>query len=69
MDLTRADSQSLHASLGRMGLLEPGEQPRLEPLTGGVSSLIVPAHTRRGPVCITPRGRAVPGSNGREAAG
>lgn len=35
-----------------MGLLEPGEQPLLEPLTGGVSSLIVLAHTRRGPVCI-----------------
>ncbi len=52
MDLTRADQEILYQSLGRMGLLEPGEQPRLEPLTGGVSSLIVLAHTRRGPVCI-----------------
>lgn len=35
-----------------MGLLEPGEQPTLTPLTGGVSSEIVRADTRRGPVCI-----------------
>ena len=35
-----------------MGLLAPGETPAIVPLTGGVSSLIVRADTRRGPVCV-----------------
>jgi aminoglycoside phosphotransferase (APT) family kinase protein len=39
-------------ALARMGLLESGEQPRVSPLTGGVSSDIVRADLRRGPVCI-----------------
>lgn len=44
-------------ALGRMGLLEPGETPLLTPLTGGVSSDIVRADLRSGPVCIK---RALP---------
>ena len=47
-----ADTQKLQAALSRMGLTEPGEVPHLEPLTGGVSSLIMRADTRRGPVCV-----------------
>jgi len=35
-----------------MGLIASDEQPDLLALTGGVSSLIVRADTRRGPVCI-----------------
>jgi aminoglycoside phosphotransferase (APT) family kinase protein len=45
------------AALSRMGLLEPGEQPRVTPLTGGVSSDIVRVDLKRGPVCIK---RALP---------
>ena len=50
--LSAADRESLLQALGRMGLALPGEQPQFEPLTGGVSSLIVRADTRRGPLCI-----------------
>jgi aminoglycoside phosphotransferase (APT) family kinase protein len=52
MSLAPEDTQKLLDSLVRMNLLDPGEVPHLEPLTGGVSSLIVRADTRRGPVCI-----------------
>ncbi|MES2535615.1 MAG: phosphotransferase [Pseudomonadota bacterium] len=52
MSLTKDETQSLQASLLRMGLIDADERPALEKLTGGVSSLIVLAHTRRGPVCI-----------------
>jgi aminoglycoside phosphotransferase (APT) family kinase protein len=52
VSLGQADAGKLLASLARMGLTEPGEVPHLEPLTGGVSSLIMRADTRRGPVCI-----------------
>lgn len=45
------------AALSRMGLLEPGENPVVTPLTGGVSSDIVRVDLRRGPVCIK---RALP---------
>jgi aminoglycoside phosphotransferase (APT) family kinase protein len=45
------------AALSRMGLLEPGEQPCVTPLTGGVSSDIVRVDLKRGPVCIK---RALP---------
>ena len=45
------------ASLARMGLLSPGEQPRITPLTGGVSSDIVRVDLLRGPVCVK---RALP---------
>jgi aminoglycoside phosphotransferase (APT) family kinase protein len=40
-----------------MGLLSPGEQPRITPLTGGVSSDIVRVDLLRGPVCVK---RALP---------
>ncbi len=52
MSLEPADAQKLIGSLARMGLIEADEAPHLEPLTGGVSSMIVRADTRRGPVCI-----------------
>jgi aminoglycoside phosphotransferase (APT) family kinase protein len=35
-----------------MGLLEPGEQPLILPLTGGVSADIVLARTQRGDICV-----------------
>lgn len=50
--LNPADESALLASLQRMQLLEPGEVPVLTPLTGGVSSLIVRADTRRGAFCV-----------------
>lgn len=56
-ELDPATASELLASLGRMGLLAPGERPPLRPLTGGVSSLIVRADTARGPVCVK---RALP---------
>lgn len=52
MSLDESDALTLTAALRRMSLIAPDETPELEPLTGGVSSLIVLAHTRRGPVCI-----------------
>ena len=52
MSLDAEDTGKLLAALARMGLTEPGEVPQLEPLTGGVSSMIMRADTRRGPVCI-----------------
>lgn len=39
-------------ALVRMGLTAADEHPAIVPLTGGVSSLIVRADTRNGPVCI-----------------
>jgi len=42
----------LTAALERMGLVEPGRCPPLEPLTGGVSSDIWRADLAGGPVCI-----------------
>ncbi len=39
-------------ALQRMGLSAPGEHPRIHPLTGGVSSDIVRADLKSGPVCI-----------------
>jgi aminoglycoside phosphotransferase (APT) family kinase protein len=44
-------------ALARMGLLQPGERPAITPLTGGVSSDIVRADLRAGPICIK---RALP---------
>ncbi|HPU52981.1 MAG TPA: aminoglycoside phosphotransferase family protein [Burkholderiaceae bacterium] len=52
MRLDESDALNLTAALRRMSLIAPDETPELEPLTGGVSSLIVLAHTRRGPVCV-----------------
>jgi aminoglycoside phosphotransferase (APT) family kinase protein len=78
------DRTDLAASLRRMGLLDPDEPADLVELTGGVSSLIVLARTRRGPVCVKtalPRlrvaaewlapvvPRAVPRVLGEDAAG
>lgn len=39
-------------ALARLGLLEPGEAPRFERLTGGVSSDIWRVELARGPVCV-----------------
>ena len=52
MSLDESDALNLTAALRRMSLIASDETPKLEPLAGGVSSLIVLAHTRRGPVCI-----------------
>jgi aminoglycoside phosphotransferase (APT) family kinase protein len=54
---TTGSADSFVAALGRMGLLQPGEIPRIQTLTGGVSSDIVRADLARGPVCIK---RALP---------
>lgn len=51
------EAQVLTASLRRMGLINAGEKPMLTELPGGVSSIIVRADTRRGPLCIK---RALP---------
>lgn len=40
------------ASLRRLGLVKEGEQPRFQPLTGGVSSDIWRVDLERGPICI-----------------
>src|SRR5919109_2092631 len=39
-------------ALARLGLLAPGEMPRFERLTGGVSSDIWRVDLARGPVCV-----------------
>jgi aminoglycoside phosphotransferase (APT) family kinase protein len=54
-----APSQSAEfvAALRRMGLIDAGETPAVHPLTGGVSSDIVRADLKGGPVCIK---RALP---------
>jgi len=54
---TTGPADGVVAALGRMGLLQPGETPRIRALTGGVSSDIVRADLARGPVCIK---RALP---------
>jgi aminoglycoside phosphotransferase (APT) family kinase protein len=48
---------TLLAALSRMGLLRPGEQPAVAPLSGGVSSDIVRVDLERGSICIK---RALP---------
>lgn len=52
MSLEAGEARSLADSLARMGLVAEGEDPVLTPLAGGVSSLIVRADTRAGPVCL-----------------
>jgi aminoglycoside phosphotransferase (APT) family kinase protein len=52
MSLSTEEQSSLTQSLLRMGLIGEHEQPRLQPLTGGVSSMIVLAHTANGTVCV-----------------
>lgn len=51
-ELNGGDRLALLASLRRMGLAGVHEQPRLTPLTGGVSSQIVRADTAQGTVCV-----------------
>ncbi len=50
--LTPGQAGSLNAALARMGLLAEGESACFEALSGGVSSLIVRADTRAGPLCV-----------------
>ena len=57
MSLDPAAAQDFVAALRRMGLLQPGEIPPLTALTGGVSSDVVRADLRQGPVCVK---RALP---------
>ena len=52
MSLSNEEQASLLQSLLRMGLIGQNEQPHLQPLTGGVSSMIVLAHTAKGLVCV-----------------
>lgn len=52
MGISAGEAASLAGSLARMGLLAPGESPSFTPLAGGVSSLIVRAHTAAGPLCL-----------------
>jgi aminoglycoside phosphotransferase (APT) family kinase protein len=51
-ELNGNDRLALLASLRRMGLAGAHEEPRLTPLTGGVSSQIVRADTAQGTVCV-----------------
>lgn len=39
-------------ALARMGLVDADEIPVLQPLSGGVSSMILRVDTRRGPLCV-----------------
>ena len=48
----RVNTGSLAAALLRMGLLNPEEEPRFEPLAGGVSSDIYRVETSAGPLCV-----------------
>lgn len=52
LSLPDDEVEALHASLERMGLAGADERVRFTPLTGGVSSLIVLAHTARGALCV-----------------
>ncbi len=47
-----ADLAVVQPALLRMGLVDADETPSLQPLSGGVSSLIVRIDTRRGPLCV-----------------
>jgi aminoglycoside phosphotransferase (APT) family kinase protein len=57
MPLTTDETAEIAASLARMGLIDADETACLTALTGGISSLIVRADTRRGSLCIK---RALP---------
>ncbi|MEI8302229.1 MAG: phosphotransferase [Burkholderiales bacterium] len=52
MSLSETERGQMLASLRRMGLAGPQEAVTLQPLTGGVSSLIVLATPAGGPVCV-----------------
>ncbi len=47
-----ADLAVVQPALMRMGLVDADETPFLQPLSGGVSSMIVRVDTRRGPLCV-----------------
>ncbi len=47
-----AAEEAVLAALSRLGLLQPGERPRFQRLTGGVSSDIWRIDLARGPVCV-----------------
>ncbi len=57
MDPAAIDRAEIEASLRRMELIAPGEQPPITALAGGVSSSIVRVDTTRGAVCVK---RALP---------
>ena len=48
----QTEETAVRAALRRMSLIDADEHPRITALTGGVSSLIVRADTRRGPLCV-----------------
>ena len=48
----QTEETAVRAALLRMGLTDTDEIPVITALAGGVSSLIVRADTRRGPVCV-----------------
>lgn len=52
MAIDEDDPQRLLPGLRRMGLIAPDEDPPMQALAGGVSSLIALAQTRAGPVCV-----------------
>jgi aminoglycoside phosphotransferase (APT) family kinase protein len=52
MGLPASEAESLRQALLRTGLIDDDERPAFAPLTGGVSSLIVLAETRRGKLCV-----------------
>lgn len=47
-----AEAAVILPALLRMGLIDADENPVVQPLSGGVSSLIVRVDTRRGPLCV-----------------
>lgn len=47
-----ADLAVVQPALMRMGLLDADETPFLQPLSGGVSSMILRVDTPRGPLCV-----------------
>lgn len=47
-----AEAAVILPALLRMGLIDADETPVVQPLSGGVSSLIVRVDTRRGPLCV-----------------
>ena len=57
MKLDLDTAQAVLEALRRMKLLQLGEEPRITPLTGGVSSLIVRVDTQAGALCLK---RALP---------
>jgi fructosamine-3-kinase len=48
----RLDDQQIYEALERMGLVAAGERPALEPMTGGISSVIYRVDMDTGPIVI-----------------